>query len=138
MRPLNNAQTLKNKEYYRKNKPKFQKYRHEYYLRNRKKERVYNKSKYNESRKTLFTMLGDKCYQCGFSNPLALDIDHINGDGYIDRKRFNGSASTMVYKYYLQHPVEAKTRLQILCANCNRIKMQVNREVAWHVKRSVE
>lgn len=56
----------------------------------------------------------------GCKELLALEIDHKNDDGNIDRKRF--SQTGVAVNYYLKHPDEAKTKLQVLCSNCNQIK----------------
>ena len=79
-------------------------------------------------RKKLLEIIGKKCVSCGYkNNTLALQLDHKNGDGKIDRKRF-ASNSTM-YRYYLNNIEEAKIKLQTLCANCNMIKRFENREL---------
>jgi len=71
--------------------------------------------------------LGGKCVCCGYSADLrALCLDHIEGFGWKDRKRF--PSVHHYYLYYLANPEEARKRLQVLCANCNVIKMTENRE----------
>src|SRR5438094_515100 len=35
-------------------------------------------------------VFGGKCVRCGFSDKRALQIDHVNGDGYIERKKKGG------------------------------------------------
>ena len=71
-------------------------------------------------RDKLVKILGTKCAECGCSDMRCLQIDHINNDGYNDRKRFKTINS--FYIFYVKHPKEAKKQLQILCANCNWIK----------------
>lgn len=72
----------------------------------------------------LVELLGSKCVVCKNDDPRVLQIDHIDGHGLQDRKRFTTSerAGTPMYRYYLDHPEEAKQKLQLLCANCNWIK----------------
>ena len=54
----------------------------------------------------------------------SLVIDHVNGDGYEQRKQ---SPTKRMY-YYLNNPERIKIELQILCANCNWIKAHERRE----------
>lgn len=70
-------------------------------------------------RMQLFDLLGNKCIICGFSDIRALEFDHIDHTGYLDRKIHHGSEWG---RYYALYPEEAKQKLQILCCNCNRIK----------------
>jgi hypothetical protein len=73
-------------------------------------------------------ILGNKCVKCGFSDWRGLQFDHIKGGGTKDFTiRFKGSGDAM-YRYYLNHPEEAKMMLQLLCANCNQIKRYENGE----------
>lgn len=110
-----------------------------WYAKNKEKQKVYckqwhrdNRDKINASiRKTgkkyrikmrleLLDILGHSCIKCGFADPRALQIDHINDDGYLDRKWL--SVDVSFYTYYCKHPDEARRKLQTLCANCNTIK----------------
>lgn len=52
----------------------------------------------------------------------ALQIDHVNGDGYIKRK------SIKSYEAQLKDIKEHKEEYQVLCANCNWIKKYENKE----------
>jgi 5-methylcytosine-specific restriction endonuclease McrA len=87
-----------------------------------------NSDYYFSKRLELFQILSDdgvhvRCAQCSYDmDILALQVDHIDNTGYRDRKHFGGSTKTMCL-YYIAHPEEAKKNLQILCANCNRLKM---------------
>lgn len=92
--------------------------------------------KYNRRmRVNLFSVLGEKkcvckginCWHDGKCMIIDMDIlqfDHINNDGNLDRKKFKNS--TFMFKYYVDHPEEAKQKLQVLCANCNRKKIYNN------------
>ena len=80
-----------------------------------------------KERKILLKSLGNKCVNCGFSDIRALQIDHKNGDGSADKKRFKKQTGTMV-TYYSRNVKEATQKLQILCANCNWIKRAENKE----------
>jgi len=87
-------------------------------------------------RDTLVNELGGKCAckgadcwhegECTVAYPKCLQLDHIYGDGAADRKRLNGVGTV---GYYSMHLVEARERLQVLCANCNWVKRHNNDEV---------
>jgi hypothetical protein len=69
---------------------------------------------------TLLALIGNKCARCGFSNTRALEIDHIDNDGSIERKKFGHYRAE--WNYYIKNPDEIPNSLQILCCNCNKIK----------------
>lgn len=72
-----------------------------------------------EQRLAVLAKFGGKCVKCGFDDPRALQIDHINGGG--------GQANK-----YMSLPwqlVVSPEKFQILCANCNWIKRYENNEV---------
>lgn len=74
-----------------------------------------------DKRLTIMNYLGGtKCIKCGSEEYEGLELDHINGDGKIDRERF-GDSNRMVY-YYSKHLDEAKEKLQVLCKLCNCAK----------------
>lgn len=66
--------------------------------------------------KQIHAHLGSKCALCGFSNPVALQIDHLDGGGYRHRKVASGGM-----QYYKEILAGIKN-YQILCANCNFIE----------------
>lgn len=72
----------------------------------RKKERV-------KLKRSVIDMYGGECAGCGFSDIACLSIDHINGDGYRERKTIEG------YKFY-RHLLKTPRRidLRVLCMNC--------------------
>jgi hypothetical protein len=65
--------------------------------------------------------LGGKCKDCGFNDPRALQIDHVNNDGYIER---NLITSRVTYLNKVLKDTSGK--YQLLCANCNWIKRYNN------------
>lgn len=74
-----------------------------------------------------------KCVKCGFSDIRALQIDHINGGGNIERIKIWKNNGEKMWKNILSTPKdEIRKRYQILCANCNWIKLVENKE---HKKR---
>ena len=113
-----------NRKYAQENKESIQKKRTE--NRDKNKDKINsqrNKSrneKYAKYRKQLLKKLGDKCKNCGYENPDALRIDHIENTGNLDKKKFNRKDD--FYRYYNERPFEAIKYLQILCQNCNMIK----------------
>ena len=80
--------------------------------------------------------LGGRCsnLDCGWINSdgsfgcrdrRCLQIDHKNGGGTKERKRFGGSATAKIYKAVL---ADTTGRFQLLCANCNWIKLMDRKE----------
>lgn len=89
-------------------------------------------SKDNIKRVVLIQYLGGKCAKCGYQDDIrALQLDHIKGDGFKDRKEKNKAGK--VYRYYTKNLEECIGILQVLCANCHAIKSIENRE---HDKRN--
>jgi len=81
--------------------------------------------RYAEVRKRLLALYGSKCARCGFSDPRALQFDHVNGDGHKSRYTYRNAKGQVVRsgtptRYYdiASHP----EKYQVLCANCNWIK----------------
>jgi hypothetical protein len=72
----------------------------------------------------LFDLLGRKCVNCGFDDERALQFDHINGGG-TEMRKVNRSLG--YYKTILEDP-DIKDHIQILCANCNWIKLMEEKE----------
>lgn len=83
-----------------------------------------------KNRQLLIEAFGGKCQntKClvegGCKDVRCLQFDHINGDGYKDRKGYKVGW----YKYWLEHLEEAKQKFQLLCSNCNWIKKEENNE----------
>lgn len=68
-------------------------------------------------------LVGKVCRRCGFSDPRALQFDHVNGQG----------ATLPLRSQAVLERGLADGRLQILCANCNWIKRD---ECGEHVARN--
>ena len=68
-----------------------------------------------------------KCVRCSYSNFNALQIDHINGGGRKETKKIENGYHVYQVKYWryiLALPQEeVRKRYQILCANCNILKL---------------
>jgi hypothetical protein len=74
-------------------------------------------------RRALLLLLGNVCVKCGFADPRALCIDHVNGGGCAERKSFSN-----LQKYYQSILDRNGIGYQLLCCNCNAIKRIENRE----------
>lgn len=81
----------------------------------------------------IYSILGDKCFKCGFNDRRALQIDHINGDGYLENKKRNATHYRKVYESLER----GEKRYQILCCNCNWIKRTENNENAYRKELNV-
>ena len=73
---------------------------------------------YHYYKQKAFEVLGGYCCKsCGFDDPRALQIDHIDNDGYAKRK--SGEVGKALYKLVVD---TNGIGFQVLCANCNWIK----------------
>lgn len=100
----------------------------QWYLKNADRAGGYVRRAYYESRDALLQLLGNKCVRCGFEDRRALQFDHINGGGAKERGGRNGGYGAKKLREWFKDP-EIKTKLQILCANCNWIKRSENQEL---------
>jgi hypothetical protein len=75
---------------------------------------------YWKYRNKVFEHYGARCNKCGFTDPRALSIDHVNGDGAEHRRRLNGVnlCKAVVRENYPKS-------YQILCMNCQMIKKYI-------------
>jgi hypothetical protein len=76
----------------------------------------------------IFQIFDNRCSKCGFNNISCLTLDHRNGEGRKERKSRFGGYYIRFYKYYSEHPEEAKQNLELLCFNCNLVKKHLNGE----------
>jgi len=80
----------------------------------------------NKQKLKIMNMLNQKsCIHCGFCDLRALQLDHINGGGNEDRRK---NKEYNVYGYYIKNYIKALFSIQILCANCNWVKVYENNE----------
>lgn len=77
-----------------------------------------------KKRLRLIDLLGAVCVNCGFSNPLALQIDHVNGNGHKELVSIGHQYSLKEIKANL-----TTGKYQLLCANCNWIKRMQNNKL---------
>lgn len=73
------------------------------------------------------SVLGDRCANCGFSDVRALQIDHINGGGNLERRKLGGRHRA-IFRKIVNGFVDG---YQVLCANCNWIKRLENGETGF-------
>lgn len=81
-------------------------------------------ARYRVLRDEVFAGYGGKCAKCGFADKRALHIDHVEGDGAEERK--NGPQRATFLRHLIREGFPKK--YQLLCANCNTIKMYENKE----------
>jgi hypothetical protein len=74
----------------------------------------HDKAKRRENRIKVISTYGGKCSCCSESEIAFLTIDHINGNGREDRKKYNDN----LYGYLLKL-TEPRKDLRVLCMNCN-------------------
>ncbi len=85
-----------------------------------------SKKRYSDRmRVATLAALGGICVRCGFSDERALQVDHINGGGWKERKELGGKMKKIV----LESILAKENKYQLLCANCNWIKRTENREL---------
>lgn len=114
-------------DYYEKNKAHKREYANKYSSENREKIRSYSLAYRRSLRATVLELLGGCCKSCGFNDRRALQVDHVNSDGSAERKIF-GSGSTTFLKKVIASVTAKENRYQILCANCNMIKVETHGE----------
>ena len=68
-------------------------------------------------RQRVLDMFGGVCLWCGEDHALVLDLDHIHGNGYQDRKT---RSSNQLYAAVARGD-EDPAKFRLLCRNCNWI-----------------
>jgi len=114
------------KDWIKKDRKGWNKYMRNYIKNHPEKFRLGRFRWNGKTREKLFHILGHVCVRCGFFDKRALQFDHIFGGGTKELKKFHNQVGRR--KYYTEHPIEAKRKLQVLCANCNSIKKTENSE----------
>ena len=110
------------REYYRQNRDSILARRAELKLNGSKN------SPEHERRNRIIELLGGECVNCGYSDSRALQIDHVNGGG--SRERYSFSCNSTYMTHVLMKVESGSADYQILCANCNSIKMREQKECA--------
>lgn len=106
---------------WRKNNPDKVKETIERYRNSGKAKRYLNNYR-NKLRIEILNFLGGACIKCNFSDPRALQVDHVNGGG---KKELRTITS---YNKYFKMIKSNPEKYQLLCANCNWIKRVENKE----------
>lgn len=91
-------------------------YAKKHYQQKKKYMLTYYRKRWRKIRNEIYDLLGKKCVRCGFDDERALQVDHLNNDGYLLRKTITNTLS------FLKHIKKTPQKYQILCANCNWIK----------------
>ena len=99
--------------------------RRDWESKNRQHIRDYHNSFMKEFKEKIFSLLGNKCVVCDYQG-LALQVDHVNGNGSQERKKYTNSYS--FYNHVLKELLNGSKDYQLLCANCNWEKRYVNHE----------
>jgi len=90
---------------------------------NKKQYNIRNRKYYKSLKRRIMELLGNKCNNCRIGDFRVLQIDHINNNGYEERKKIgnNGGGITQ-YLYIFKKLKSGSNDYQLLCANCNQIK----------------
>ena len=90
-------------------------YQRQYYLANKERlDKASNDWRANK-RLELIKKFGGKCAECGESDPIVLDFDHVNNDGAAHRKETKKKNVAHILAAFDVDP----SRFQLLCKNCN-------------------
>ena len=66
----------------------------------------------------MMKIIGNNCSICGYSDLRALQIDLKEGGITKEYEKYGLN----LLHHYLENPVLAKQKLELICANCKRIK----------------
>lgn len=115
-------------KWYREHKKERAAYQKVYRATHKKQSNVYARKACSKSHKALqdkvFDLLGYRCVRCGYNDPRALQIDHIDGGGMKERRELRNS-----YSLYKRILACGGVGYQRLCANCNWVKRAENGEI---------
>lgn len=85
-------------------------------LENPEKVNKIQRDRHAKFKRLVFDGYGNKCYCCGETEILFLNLDHINGGGKQDRKKHGGNQTNFLLSVIKRgFPNEYR----ILCYNCN-------------------
>lgn len=74
----------------------------------------------------VFEKLGNKCNHCDCNDLSILQIDHVNSNGAIERRK-----GYVAYNFYNDVLKDELNAYQALCPNCNWKKRKTNSELIW-------
>ena len=84
-------------------------------------QRAYQAKRRAEHKKTVLEMFGGGCMECGYSNILALQIDHVVAIRRKSRDTRNSDSGANLWRKVAIGEVSEES-VQLLCANCHAIK----------------
>lgn len=96
--------------------------------RRRERNRHYARAYYERQRATARRILGDACRVCGAIDADVLQFDHVNGDGYLERRKHGGRRANRISWSVLLSELDqfglayVLARWQLLCALCHARK----------------
>lgn len=70
------------------------------------------------NKKIVIDMYGGRCQECGYNNPIALELDHIKPI----KRKFWGTESGSGLWSRVARGLLPKQDFNLLCANCHSIK----------------
>lgn len=111
-----------------------QQYNHDYHQTHKEERRKYIHAYRAAKRLEIIRLLGGQCanpfglHDKPFTDIRCLQIDHVHGCGYKERKveGLTSDRYPRIIKFLKENPHQDK--YQLLCANCNWIKKDVNME----------
>lgn len=109
----------KNRRYYKENREYYLAYRSKKYHANPEAHRQRERDRYANWRMQVLDAYGSRCACCGETEPLFLEIDHIENDGFRHREKI-GRSGKAILKWLVDH--KFPKGFQVLCANCNQGK----------------
>ena len=72
---------------------------------------------------------GYRCNCCGITEKSVLCLDHINNDGYANRKVIGSRGGIAIYLWLIKN--KFPDDFQVLCYNCNQSK-RINGGICFH------
>lgn len=110
------------KKYYAENREQELEKTRKYQEEHREYYRSRNRLLFYDARVKVLSYLNPelKCEKCGIDDIRLLTIDHINNDGYQERKN---KTAYQIYKKIVEMPLSAaRKKYQVLCRNCNWLR----------------
>lgn len=103
-------------------------YNRGWYQRNKSGADANCKAWKDQKRTEVITLLGGKCVRCGITDPIVLNIDHVNNDGAEERRLTKRGFTGWLAR--IADGTLSKERYQLLCCNCNWRKEYLRRKCA--------
>lgn len=92
---------------------------------------VYESAIYYDMKNQIFTFYDNKCFECEEKDIDRLELDHINNDGYLDRKKAkNGIA---LFRSIVKE--DRWDQFQLLCGSCH---LKKTKDYTRYLKRQKE